>query len=127
MVAVGSERYDAADSGKVFVEADAGDVVVFSSLLLHKTYENTTTRSRWAYVAEMLKLSDFDPTIAPPYFVAARDGKPVCEFVDSLACARDPAQILKTLPLALRHHVAKPLVRRLRAALKPGYTSQANP
>lgn len=119
MVAVGSERYDAADSGKVFVEADAGDVVLFSSLLLHKTYENTTARARWAYVAEMLKLSDFDPTIAPPYFVAARDGKPACEFVDSLACARDPAQIVKTLPLALRHHIARPLAKRLRSALKP--------
>lgn len=119
MVARHSERYDAADSGKVCVEAEAGDVILFSSLLLHKTYENTTTNSRWAYVAEMLRLGDFDPTITPPYFVVARDGEPACEFVESLACARDPVQIVKTLPLALRHRVGKPLVKRLRAALKP--------
>jgi hypothetical protein len=123
MVALDTERYDAADSGKVVVEAEAGDVILFSSLLLHKTYENTTTKSRWAYVAEMLKLGDFDPTIEPPYFVVARHGEPACEFVDSLACARDPVQIVKTLPLALRHRVGKPLVKRLRAALKSSAAS----
>ena len=118
VVAVDSERYDLPDSGKVLIDADAGDVVLFSSLLLHKTYENTTTKSRWAYVAEMLRLGDYDPTIKAPYFVAARDGRPACEFVDSLACANDPAQIVKTLPLALRHRFGGPLVRRLRAAFK---------
>jgi ectoine hydroxylase-related dioxygenase (phytanoyl-CoA dioxygenase family) len=119
MVAIGGERYDAADSGKVFVEANVGDVILFSSLLLHKTYENTTTNSRWAYVAEMLKLGDYDPTTKPPYFVVSRDGKTACEFVDNLACARDPAQIVKTLPLALRHRIGKPLLKRVRAVLKP--------
>ena len=79
MVAVDSDRYDAVDSGKVFIEADAGDVVIFSSLLLHKTYENTTERARWSYVAEVMKLGDFDPTIKPPYFVLARDGRSACE------------------------------------------------
>jgi ectoine hydroxylase-related dioxygenase (phytanoyl-CoA dioxygenase family) len=123
MVALDSERYDAADSGKLCVEASAGDVILFSSLLLHKTYENTTTNSRWAYVAEMLKLGDFDPTITPPYFVVARNGEPACEFVESLACARDPVQIVKTLPLALRHRVGKPLVKRIRAALKSSSAS----
>ncbi len=119
IIAIDSEHYDQPDSGKVFIEADAGDVVLFSSLLLHKTYENTTDRSRWAYVAEMLKLGDYDPTIKAPYFVAARGGQPACEFVDSLACANDPVQIVKTLPLALRHRVAGPLLRRVRAAFKP--------
>ena len=94
-------------------------MVLFSSLLLHKTYENTTTQARWAYVAEMLKLGDYDPTIKAPYFIAARNGQPACEFVESLDCASDPIQIVKTLPLALRHRVAGPLVRRLRSALKP--------
>jgi|GEM_PF-1871981 len=119
MVAVGSERFDAADSGRVFIDAEPGDVVLFSSLLLHKTYENTTTTSRWAYIAEMLKLGDFDPTVKPPYFVAARNGRPACEFVDSLACARSPVQIIKTLPLALRHRVGAPLIKRIKATLKP--------
>jgi hypothetical protein len=118
MTAVGAERYDEADSGKVCIEANTGDVVLFSSLLLHKTYGNTTAASRWAYVAEMLKLGDYDPTIKPPYFITARQGRSAGEFVESLACARDPAQIAKTLPLAIRHRVAGPLVRRLRAAFK---------
>lgn len=116
--AVGSERYDAPDSGRIFIEAEAGDVVVFSSLTLHKTYENTTTKSRWAYVAEVMRLGDFDPTIKPPYFVAAREGRAVGEFVDSLACARDPRQIIKTLPLALRRRVFGPLLRKARAVMK---------
>jgi ectoine hydroxylase-related dioxygenase (phytanoyl-CoA dioxygenase family) len=116
--AVGSDRYDAPDSGRVFIEAEAGDVVVFSSLTLHKTYENVTTKARWAYVAEVMCLGDYDPTVKPPYFVAARDGRPVSEFVDRLACSRDPRQIVKTLPLALRRRLAGPLWRRLRAAFR---------
>jgi ectoine hydroxylase-related dioxygenase (phytanoyl-CoA dioxygenase family) len=95
--AVGSDRYDDPDSGRLFIEADAGDVVVFSSLMLHKTYENVTEQARWAYVAEVMRLGDFDPTIAPPYFVVARDGQPVHEFVDRLASARDARQIVKTV------------------------------
>jgi hypothetical protein len=116
--AVGSDRYDDPDSGRVFIEAEAGDVVVFSSLTLHKTYENVTARSRWAYVAEVMRSSDFDPTIKPPYFVAARDGRPVCEFVDHLSCSRDPRQIVKTLPLLLRYRVLGPLTRKIRAMVK---------
>lgn len=120
MSAIGAERYDTDDSAKVFIEAEAGDVVLFSSLLLHKTYENTTENSRWAYVAEMLKLGDYDPTIAPPYFVAARNGQAACEFVDRLECAYNPVQLAKTLPLALRHRVGGPLLRRLRGTFKAG-------
>ena len=116
--AVGSERYDDPDSGRVFIEAEAGDVVIFSSLTLHKTYENVTANARWAYVAEVMRLGDFDPTIKPPYFLAARGGRPVGEFVDSLACSRDPRQIVKTLPLALRHRVFGPLSRKLRAVFR---------
>jgi hypothetical protein len=117
--AVGSDRYDDPDSGRVFIEAEAGDVVIFSSLTLHKTYENVTANSRWAYVAEVMRLGDFDPTIKAPYFLAARDGRPAGEFVDSLACSRDLRQIVKTLPLALRHRVLGPLWRKLRAAFRP--------
>lgn len=119
MVALGSDRYDRADANREWVQADVGDVIVFSSLLLHKTYENVAVDARWAYVAEVLKLGDFDPTINPPYFVLARDGRAVGQFVERLACASDPLQIAKTLPLALRHRFAGPLKRRLRAALKP--------
>lgn len=119
MVADGHQDFDAMDSGRVVVEADPGDVILFSSTLLHKTYENTTTRARWAYVGEFMKLTDYDPASRPPYFVAARGGRSACEFVDSLPGARDPAQILKTLPLALRKRVAGPLARLARSVIKP--------
>jgi hypothetical protein len=118
MVANGSARYDS-DARRVWVEADVGDVIVFSSLLLHKTYENVASDARWAYVAEVLKLGDFDPTIAPPYFVLARSGKAVGAFERALACARDPWQRAITLTLALRHKVAGPLVRKLKSVLRP--------
>ena len=119
MVADGHERYDRPDSGKTVIEAEEGDVILFSSALLHKTYENTTARARWAYVGEFMKLGDYDPTSPAPYFVAARNGRTACEFVDTLPGARDPMQRLRTLPLALRKNVAGPLLRAVRAALKP--------
>jgi Phytanoyl-CoA dioxygenase (PhyH) len=117
MVAEGHETYDRPDSGKTVIEAEAGDVILFSSALLHKTYENTTARARWAYVGEFMKLGDYDPTSPAPYFVAARQGRSAGEFVDRLPGARDPVQILRTLPLALRKNVAGPLLRAVRAAL----------
>lgn len=104
--AEGSEIYDADDAPKVFIEAEAGDVVIFSSLTLHKTYENTTDRARWAYVAEVMRLSDFDPTVDPPYFVLARNGAPAPGFIDRLPGSRDPRQIALTLPLAARRALA---------------------
>jgi ectoine hydroxylase-related dioxygenase (phytanoyl-CoA dioxygenase family) len=62
------------------VEAEAGDVILFSSLLLHYTSQNSSTRERWAYVVEYMSLGDFDPYISPPYFVVARDGSPKPHF-----------------------------------------------
>lgn len=119
MVADGHEGFDALDSGRLVIEADPGDVILFSSTLLHKTYENTTTRARWAYVGEFMKLTDYDPSSRPPYFVVARDGRSACEFVESLPGARDPAQILRTLPLALRKRVGGPLLRWVRSMRQP--------
>lgn len=58
------------------VAAEPGDVVVFSSFLLHRTTPNTTTESRWAYVAEYMRGRDVDPFLPPPFFFAARNGAP---------------------------------------------------
>jgi ectoine hydroxylase-related dioxygenase (phytanoyl-CoA dioxygenase family) len=55
----------------VTIEAHAGDVVVFSSLLLHRTSPNISGNERLAYVAEYMKITDFDSTIHPPYFVVS--------------------------------------------------------
>jgi hypothetical protein len=73
----------------VFVEAKAGDVVVFSSLTLHSTTPNITPNTRWAYVAEYMSTEHYDPGIEPPYFMVARDGKPAPAFVDSYEGSRD--------------------------------------
>lgn len=118
MVAEQTDRHDA-DDARVWVEADVGDVILFSADLLHKTYENVASDARWAYVAEVLRLTDWDPTIEPPYFVMARDGRPAGQFESRLACARDPVQVARTLPLLLRKRVAGPLLRRLRTVLRP--------
>lgn len=65
----------------VLLEADAGDVILFSSLLLHYTSPNVSDRARWAYVVEYVPLDDFDPYISSPYFIVARDGRPRPQFV----------------------------------------------
>lgn len=65
----------------VSIEADPGDVVLFSSLMLHRTSPNVSSGPRWAYVVEYMSLDQFDPYIKPPYFVVARGGKPCPRFV----------------------------------------------
>src|SRR5262245_41418618 len=73
--------YQGTPQAPQLIEADAGDIILFSSLLLHYTAPNRSQRERWAYVAEYVALDDFDPYIAPPYFVVARDGRPAPRFV----------------------------------------------
>lgn len=70
-------------SEPVFIEAKPGDIILFSSLTLHRTLPNTTSESRWAYVIEYMSLDYYDPFIEPPYFVAARNGEPCPEFIRS--------------------------------------------
>jgi ectoine hydroxylase-related dioxygenase (phytanoyl-CoA dioxygenase family) len=77
----GFYAYEGSLEQPVFIEAEPGDVVVFSSYLLHCTTPNITPESRWAYIVECLPFEHFDPTAKPPYFVIARDGKSNPEFV----------------------------------------------
>lgn len=65
------------------IEAEVGDLVLFSSMLLHYTSPNVSNYDRWAYVAEYMSLDHYDPYIKPPYFVVARNGKPRPEFVEN--------------------------------------------
>lgn len=65
----------------ILIEADPGDAVLFSSFTLHSTTPNITQETRWAYVIEYMSCNDVDPTVAPPYFIVARNGKPVAKFV----------------------------------------------
>lgn len=80
---VGSfEEAQVAPSGEICLTAEAGDVTVFSSLLLHTTRPNTTDTERWAYVAEYVRLGHYDPFVWPPYFVAARRGRSAPRYVN---------------------------------------------
>ena len=87
--------YQGTPENPICIEAKAGDVVLFSSFALHKTTPNITKETRWAYVIEYMSLDHFDPGIKPPYFVVARDGKPVGEFVRSYRGQRNLLNHLK--------------------------------
>ncbi len=66
------------------IEAEPGDVLLFSSLTLHKTLPNITQSDvRWAYVLEFISLRDYDPSVPSPYFVISKDGKPYGEFISN--------------------------------------------
>ena len=79
----------------VAIEAEPGDVVVFSSFTLHSTTPNTTQDTRWAYVMEYMSLDHYDPYIEPPYFVVARNGRSNPEFVRSFRGKNNPLSRLK--------------------------------
>ncbi|MDD5034947.1 MAG: phytanoyl-CoA dioxygenase family protein [Methylococcaceae bacterium] len=89
--------YEGAPENPVFIEAKAGDVVVFSSFTLHSTTPNITQQTRWAYVVEYMSTDQFDPSIEPPYFMVARVGKPQPEFVHFYRGRLNPLNQLKYL------------------------------
>ncbi|MGL5082036.1 MAG: phytanoyl-CoA dioxygenase family protein [Microcoleaceae cyanobacterium] len=79
----------------VFIAAEPGDVVLFSSFMLHKTDPNVTQNPRWAYVIEYMSLDHFDPGVEPPYFVVSRDGISKSEFVHFYPGRLNPINHLK--------------------------------
>lgn len=112
-----------APENPVFIEAKAGDVVIFSSLALHSTTPNVTETPRWAYVIEYMASRYFDPSIEPPYLIVSRDGKPCSEFVESYEGSRNLWNRLKYLGFnrGLRWNWLKTLPARL----NQGTTSQS--
>jgi ectoine hydroxylase-related dioxygenase (phytanoyl-CoA dioxygenase family) len=72
-------------SEEIFIDAEIGDIVLFSSKLLHSTTPNTTQESRWAYVIEYMKVGHVDPFIEPPYLKIAKNGQPALRYVDQLS------------------------------------------
>jgi hypothetical protein len=100
----------------IIIEAEPGDVVIFSSFLLHCTAPNITNQSRWAYVLECLPLHCFDPLVEPPYFVMARDGRPHPEFVQFYPQRLNPINILKRRWFKLKnvwYCSLRPLIKRV--------------
>lgn len=95
---VGHEAvYDGVPESPILIEAQPGDVVIFSSFTLHCTTPNTTQTTRWAYVAEYMSLEHYDPYVEPPYFVVARNGKSCPEFVETYPGKTNPLNQLKYL------------------------------
>lgn len=83
---VGSHQVvDRLPGSEVLVEAQRGDVVLFSSLMLHHTKANVSQDDRWAYVIEYMKIEHFDPLIKPPYLIAAEGGKTANRYATSYA------------------------------------------
>lgn len=75
------EHYEGEVTNAIMIEAEPGDVLIFSSFTLHATLPNITKDdTRWVYVVEYMSLNDFDPTVNSPYFVVARDGKSTQDF-----------------------------------------------
>lgn len=86
----------------VAITAAAGDVVAFSSRLVHRTTPNRSGRDRWTYVVEYLGWHDLDPFVAPPYFVASRNRRSDPRFVRWTPGRRSVRQQVAYLPERLR-------------------------
>ena len=79
----------------VFIEANPGDIILFSSYLLHSTTPNITQDTRLAYVVEYMSLDHLDPGVRAPYLVVSRNGEPKSEFVKFYRGNLNPVNHLK--------------------------------
>ena len=96
-----------------FINAEVGDIVLFSSKLLHSTTPNITNDSRWAYVVEYMKADHPDPFIEPPYLMIAKDGKPALSYVDTLPSQKKLVNKVKYLRASLSGNTYKARQRTL--------------
>jgi len=94
------------------IEAEKGDVVLFSSLLLHHTKPNESAEERWAYVVEYMAVDDYDPLVTAPYFIVSEGGIPAASFVSSYRGSRRLKNRIKYLPLQVRER-CKEFLRKL--------------
>jgi ectoine hydroxylase-related dioxygenase (phytanoyl-CoA dioxygenase family) len=86
----------------VAVTAERGDLVLFSSRLVHRTTPNRSGRDRLTYVVEYLGVHQLDPFLAPPYFVVSRDRAPQAGFRRWTPGRSSPRQQLRYLPDRVR-------------------------
>ena len=113
----GQMEVDAPIGETVVIDANVGDVIVFSSLLLHCTGPNQADAARVAYVAEYMPLSDYAWSARPPYFIVAEDGKSNPHYVQTQRGARSITnQLLYLAPRATEQ--AKSLLRPVRDAVR---------
>ena len=86
---------DVVPDNPVLITAESGDVVIFSSFVLHSTTPNITQGTRWAYVVEYMSLDHYDPSVELPYFIAAKNGRSSPKFVRSYRGSRNPISRFK--------------------------------
>jgi ectoine hydroxylase-related dioxygenase (phytanoyl-CoA dioxygenase family) len=94
------------------IESEKGDVILFSSLMLHQTKPNESESERWAYVVEYMSLDDFDPLVKPPYFIVSEGGVPAPKWVMSYRASTRMNNRIKYLPLQIKES-CKELAMRL--------------
>lgn len=97
---------------EVLIPTEKGDIVLFSSFMLHYTGTNESHAERWAYVVEYLSLDHYDPLIKPPYFIVAEDGKSAPRFAESYRGSSSLKNRSKYLPLQMKER-CKDVVRGL--------------
>jgi ectoine hydroxylase-related dioxygenase (phytanoyl-CoA dioxygenase family) len=72
--------WDGTPEGHIPIEAEAGDVLLFSSYILHRTGPNCTQNDRIAYLVEFMDRRYFDPYTKPPFFMVSEKGVPKPHF-----------------------------------------------
>lgn len=88
------------------IRAEPGDVVLFSSLMLHKTGENLSDEPRWAYVLEFMKKEHFDPVCERPYLMVLENGEPALRWTDWYKGRVSPANAIKYMSWRVKRRVA---------------------
>jgi len=97
---------------EVLISTEKGDIVLFSSFMLHYTGPNESSAERGAYVVEYLSLDYYDPLITPPYFIVAEGGMPAPRFARSHRGSASFKNRMKYLPLQTKER-CKDLMRGL--------------
>jgi ectoine hydroxylase-related dioxygenase (phytanoyl-CoA dioxygenase family) len=80
---------------EVSFHAKAGDVIIFSSMILHRSEPNRSKTERWVYIVEYMNNKHYDPTIKPPYFMVAKNGRSKPQFVSMFRGKASPLNQIK--------------------------------
>jgi hypothetical protein len=75
---------------EVPISASAGDAVIFSSLMLHRTKPNISNITRISYVVEYMSVKHYDPHLTPPYFMVAKNGHSAPSFEETYEGRKNP-------------------------------------
>jgi ectoine hydroxylase-related dioxygenase (phytanoyl-CoA dioxygenase family) len=86
---------DAPVGESVCIDANIGDLVVFSSLTLHRTGPNEADSARTAYVVEYVPWHDYDFAVSGPFLIASTAGRSDPHFVKRQPGALNPLNQLR--------------------------------